>query len=135
MSAALAVLDSFALLVYFREERGGEAIKALLRWAADADQPLLMTEVTYAEVQYIIRRKEGDERWAETAQVLESLPILFFPATRALADHAASFKARYKISLADGFAAALALEKKAELYTGDPEFKALEKEINISWIK
>ena len=32
-------------------------------------------------------------------------------------------------------AAALAKEKKAELVTGDPEFKALEKEIKINWLK
>ena len=35
----------------------------------------------------------------------------------------------------DAFAAALAREKKAELVTGDPEFKALAKEINIRWLK
>ena len=135
MPAAPAVLDSHALLAYFREEPGGEMIKALLRRAADGDQPLLMTEVNYAEVQYIIRRKEGDESWAETARVLESLPIEFHPATRALADVAADFKARHKLSLADAFAAALAKERKAELVTGDPEFKALEKEIKIGWFK
>lgn len=33
------------------------------------------------------------------------------------------------------FAAALATEKKTELVTGDPEFKALEKEIKVSWLK
>ena len=48
---------------------------------------------------------------------------------------AADFKARFKISLADAFAAALAKEKKAELVTGDREFKALEKEIKIEWLK
>ena len=37
--------------------------------------------------------------------------------------------------LADAFAAALAKEKKAELVTGDPEFKPLEKEIKINWLK
>ena len=36
-----------------------------------------------------------------------------------------------QFSLAD----ALAKEKKAELVTGDPEFKALAKEINIRWLK
>lgn len=39
------------------------------------------------------------------------------------------------MSLADAFAAALAKEKKAELVTGDPEFKALEDEIRINWLK
>ena len=29
----------------------------------------------------------------------------------------------------------LAKQKKADLYTGDPEFKALEKEIKITWLK
>ena len=31
--------------------------------------------------------------------------------------------------------AALAKEKKAELVTGDPDFKPLEKEIKIHWLK
>ena len=31
--------------------------------------------------------------------------------------------------------AALAKEKKAELVTGDTEFKPLEKEIKINWLK
>jgi predicted nucleic acid-binding protein len=39
------------------------------------------------------------------------------------------------MSLADAFAAALARETKAELVTGDPEFKPLEKEIKIHWLK
>jgi predicted nucleic acid-binding protein len=36
--------------------------------------------------------------------------------------------------LADAFAVALAKEKKAQLVTGDPEFKAVEKEIRIQWL-
>ena len=32
-------------------------------------------------------------------------------------------------------AAALAKEKKADLVTGDPDFKPLEKEIKIAWLK
>jgi len=49
---------------------------------------------------------------------------LFFP-----------YKADNKMSLADAFAAALAKEKKAELVTRDPEFKSVEKEIKIRWLK
>jgi predicted nucleic acid-binding protein len=55
--------------------------------------------------------------------------------TRALADTAADFKARFKLSLADAFAAALAKERRADLVTGDPEFKALEREIKIHWLR
>jgi predicted nucleic acid-binding protein len=52
-----------------------------------------------------------------------------------LGDTAADVKARFKLSLADAFAAALAKEKKAELVTGDPEFPPLHQEIKIHWLK
>ncbi len=135
MRAARAALDSFALLAFLRGEEGEERIAALLERAGLRDEPLHMTEVNYAEVKYIVIRKDGKDRWDEIAAELPALPIEFHPATRSLADLAADFKARYKISLADAFAAALAKERKAELQTGDLEFKSLEKEIKIAWLK
>ena len=86
-------------------------------------------------LQYIIRRKDGDATWAAIAGELAAAPIEFHPATRPLADLAAGFRSRYRLSLADAFAAALAKDMKAELVTGDPEFKALEKEIEIQWLR
>lgn len=132
---ASPVLDSFALLAYLRDEAGAESVQALLEKASRKDSPLLMTEVNYAEVKYIVLRKDGKDAWKEVEASLGSLPIEFVPATRELADRAAYFKANYQISLADAFAASLAKEKASELVTGDPEFKAMEKEIKIAWIK
>ncbi|MDE3066787.1 MAG: PIN domain-containing protein [Verrucomicrobiota bacterium] len=128
---ASQVLDSFALLAYLRDEDGAELVQSLLEKASRRDMPMFMTEVNYAEVKYIVLRKDGREAWKEVAASLGSLPVEFVPTTLALADTAADFKASHRISLADAFAAALAKEKKAELITGDPEFKALEKEIKI----
>ena len=132
---AAAVLDAYALLAFFRGEDAGVPVRELLHKAASADRPLHMTEVNYAEVKYMLLKKDGVEAWEQASDVLKSLPIEFHPASRSLADMAADFKARFKMSLADAFAAALAKEKKAELVTGDPEFKALEKEIKIAWLK
>ena len=129
------VLDSFALIAYFRDEPGAEAVENLLVFAGKKDIPLHMTDVNYAEVKYSIVKKDGAAAWEEAAKILQGLPIEFHSTSRALADTAADFKARFKMSLADAFAAALAKEKKAELVTGDPEFKALEKEIKITWLK
>lgn len=134
MSATRVVLDSFALLAFLRGETGEEKVSALLERAGLRDEPLHMTEANYAEVQYTVIRKDGKDRWDEVAGELPALPIEFHPLTRALADVAADFKARHKLSLADAFAAALARERKAELITGDPEFKALAKEIKIGWL-
>jgi len=135
MPAPLVVLDSHALLKLLRDEPGADTVSQLLEKASQRDQPVHMTEVNYAEVQYIVRRKDGDTVWATIAGALSAAPIEFHPATRLLADIAAGFKARFRLSLADAFAAALAKEMKAELVTGDPEFKALEREIRIHWLK
>jgi len=135
MPVAPVVLDSHALVAYFRDEPGAEVVEGLLTKAAASERPLHMTEVNYAEAKYALIRKDGPDAWEASARILTGLPIEFHPATRSLADLAADFKARHKLSLADAFAAALAREKKAELVTGDPEFKALEKDIKIHWLK
>ena len=129
------VLDSFALIAYFRDESGAKTMEDLLVAAGKRDNPLQMTDVNYAEVKYSILKKDGANAWAEAEKILQGLPIDFISTDRTLADSAADFKARFRISLADAFAAALAKEKKAELVTGDPEFKSLEKEIKIVWLK
>lgn len=59
-------------------------------------------------------------------------PVEFQSTTRALADSAADFKARFKLSWRT---AALAKERKADLVTGDLEFKALDREVKIHWLK
>ena len=131
--AATQVLDSYALLALLRDEPGAEIVAGLLERAGQQNRSVHMTEVNYAEVQYTIRRKDGETVWASIAGELLAAPIEFHAADRRLADVAAGFKARFKISLADA-AAALAKERKAELVTGDPEFRALEKEIKIRWL-
>jgi ribonuclease VapC len=116
--AATQVLDSYALLALLRDEPGAEIVAGLLERAGQQNRSVHMTEVNYAEVQYTIRRKDGETVWASIAGQLLAAPIEFHAADRRLADVAAGFKARFKISLADAFAAALAKERKAELVPG-----------------
>jgi ribonuclease VapC len=129
------VLDSYALLALLRGEAGADQVQQLLEKAALRHTPVHMTEVNFAEVQYIIRRKDGDGSWRMIADELVATPIEFHPVGRALADLAADFKARHSLSLADACAAALAKLKKADIVTGDPEFRALEQEIKIQWLR
>ena len=128
------VLDSYALLALLRGEAGADRVQQILEKAALGHAPVHMTEVNYAEVQYIIRRKDGDTAWRMIAEELVTAPIEFHPVGRALADLAADFKTRHSLSLADACAAALAKLRHAELVTGDSEFKPVEKEIKIIWL-
>jgi len=79
-------------------------------------------------------RKVGRAKWEGTRSKLLGLPIEIVPADQTLAELAGEIKASKKMSLADCFAAALAKQKKADVYTGDPEFREVEKDIKIIWL-
>jgi predicted nucleic acid-binding protein len=128
------VLDSYAILSFLFEEKGHEKMLALLEEAAQGDRTFLIAAPNWAEVRYMIERKAGAARWQETRQKLLGLPIEIVPADQSLAELAGEIKAVKKMSLADCFAAALAKQTKADLYTGDPEFRAMEKELRIIWL-
>jgi predicted nucleic acid-binding protein len=129
------VLDASALLAMFFGEPGMEKMRDLFHKAADADKPLLISAVNWAEVLYQMERKHGKEG-LETARRFEhTMPLDVAPLDRELAESAAHLKIEYDLGLADAFAAALAKNKKAELVTADTEFKPLEKEIKINWLK
>ena len=63
------------------------------------------------------------------------MPIEIVLADLSQTRQAAIYKATNKMSYADCFGAALAKLKNAEFITGDPEFKQVEKEIKIGWLK
>jgi ribonuclease VapC len=60
------------------------------------------------------------------------IEILSIP--NALIFRAAEYKAEFSISYADCFALASALENRAALVTGDPEFKKVEHLIEVVWV-
>ena len=74
------------------------------------------------------------ERADEIVHLISTLPIEIIPADLELTKQAAEFKAGLKISYADCFAAALAKLHRAELVTGDEEFKQTQEEIKLLWI-
>ena len=132
---ASKVLDSWALMAFFKGEPAGAAVEALIHKAAAEKAHLLLCTVNWGEVYYGIWRAGGWEVADAVAGDLSRLPVELVDADLHLARQAAIYKATHKMSYADCFAAALAKVKNCELLTGDPEFKALEKEIKINWLK
>jgi len=128
------VLDANALLAYFEKEPGYQKVKAAFLDAVEKDTNLLMTAVNFGEVYYIVLRECGQQKVDEIEKIIQTLPIEIVDVDIALAKEAARLKAKYKISYADSFAAALTKNRKAELLTGDKDFKELENELKVSWI-
>src|SRR5438093_3063771 len=134
---ATKVLDSWALIAFFEDEPAAEEVEKLLHQAADERHKLLLSVMDWGEVDYNTMREVCQEAAEQKAQEIASLPIdiVGMDDDLALARQAAIFKATHKMAYADCFAAALAKIKNAELLTGDPEFKQVEKEVRIGWLK
>ena len=129
------VLDASAMLAMFFGEPGMEKMRDLFHKASEADRPVFISAVNWAEVLCRMERKHGKAGYETARQFERTTPLEAVPVDRELAESAASLKNSHDLRLADAFAAALAKSKKAELVTGDPEFKAMEKEIRITWLK
>jgi ribonuclease VapC len=132
--AAVRVLDSYSLISYIEGEAGKDTMIEIFRSARDSGKALYLSVVNWGEVYYITLREAGRERAEEVAHLISTLPIQILDADLDLAKQAALFKGTKKMSYADSFAAALAKERKAELVTGDKEFKQVEGEVKVLWI-
>ena len=130
------VFDSYAVLALLFDEAGAAQVADLLAEANQAEFHISISVMNWAEVKYQMLRRRGVVAWEQSRNHLLGLPIEIVPADLALAEAAAEYKAAHKMSLADAFAAALANQQKAELVTGDKEFKPLESVLKkIIWLK
>jgi predicted nucleic acid-binding protein len=126
------VLDSFAILAYLKREGKYKKVKDLL---VSEEVFLLMNEINVGETFYILARERGLEK-AEyfVNMILPSLPIETVPNTLDDVIEAARIKTTHSISYADCFVVATASRENAAIITGDPEFKKVQKAVEIEWM-
>lgn len=129
------VLDSWAVLSYFQNEPTAEMVENILAGAHEHDIPIFMSVINAAEVWYIKARRSSPSDADTAIRELRQLGIHFVEASWELAQEAGRFKAKNRMAFADCFAAAVAENRKATLVTGDREFKQVEKEVSIEWLK
>ena len=134
---ATKVLDSWALIAFLEDEPAAEAVEKLLAQAAAEKHKLLLSVVNWGEIYYNTMREVSQKAAEQQARAIATLPIDIVGVgdDLTIARQAAIYKATHKMSSADCFAAALARIKNSELVTGDPEFKEVEKEIKVVWLK
>lgn len=129
------VLDTNALLALLEDKRGAVKVQDCLRDAMRGHGAVLMSAVNYGEAFAVLQRTCGRDRALSVLATLHPLPITIEDATRHRAMSAADVRVRYKLYYADSFAAALAIEKKATLVTGDSDFRRLGHGFPILWLK
>ncbi len=134
VSGAPRVFDSWALLAFLEDEPSAGKVEDLITQANESRGRLLISVINLGEIWYSLARSRSEKA---ADQAVDEIVRLGFKTTGAdwpLTRQAASFKARYRLAYADCFAAALAKIHHCPVVTGDPEFKQLEKEIQILWI-
>jgi predicted nucleic acid-binding protein len=131
---ATKVLDSYALMAFFEDEPGADTVRDLILKAEESKVNLLLCVVNLGEVWYSIARTNSPEVADQYIGEINGMAIEVVDADWQLTRQAAMFKVKGNISYGDCFAGALAKNRRAELVTGDKEFKTLEGEIKIAWI-
>ena len=128
------VLDSWALLAYFEGEERGREVLDLLKDAAEKGRVYLISVVNWGEILYITESRHGEERRDEVEHLMDQMHLEVVDLDRNTTRRAAELKATTKLHYADCFVAALAMSRKAELITGDHDFRVLENKIRIGWL-
>jgi len=128
------IFDSYALLKLFQKEKGYERIIRLLEDIKKTGAVKCINVINLGEIIYSTKREFGDQKKLEALANIERLHFTVLPASNKLVFQAAEYKAQYSISYADCFVLASAMEQKAAIITGDPEFKKVEHLAEIIWI-
>jgi predicted nucleic acid-binding protein len=121
-------------MAFFEDEQGADLVRDLILKAEENRLNLFISVVNLGEVWYSIARTNSSAVADQYVGEIEGMAIEVVEVDWNLTRQAAIFKVNGNISYGDCFAAALAKNRKAELVTGDKEFKALEGEIKITWI-
>ena len=85
-----------------------EQMRELFHKASEADRPVFISAVNWAEVLYKMERKHGKAGYDTARQFEHTTPLEAVPVDRELAEIAALLKNEHGLGLADAFAAALA---------------------------
>jgi ribonuclease VapC len=128
------IFDSYALLKLFQKEKGYEKVAQLLEEVRKSGATKYLNAINLGEIIYSTKREFGDQKKLEVLGNIERLNFTILPVPNNLIFQAVEYKAQYNISYADCFALASAIEHKAILVTGDPEFKKVEHLVEIVWI-
>jgi len=134
MSKVPFIFDSHALLKFFQKEKGYEKVLHLLEEIEKSGATKFLNVINLGEIIYSTKREFGDQKKLEVVANIERLKFTLLSVSNNLVFQSAEYKAEYNISYADCFILASAMEHKAIVVTGDPEFKKVKHLVEIVWV-
>ena len=119
------VLDTSAIFAFIRNEQGSDTIQKILDDARKQRVRVYVSFMTFTEVYYMIWRYKGEEAAKDVMVTMDAMPLECVHSNNQLSLSAGKIKATHKLSIADAFIAATAIEKQAILVHKDPELEPM----------
>lgn len=120
------LLDTSALLTLRDDEKGADKVSHLLYQAQKNTSACYGCFISLMEILYRVWKDENQLAGRLAYEQCQSLPIIWIHESKELLEQAAEIKATQRMSLADAWISAAAIQENATLVHKDPEFNPLD---------
>lgn len=119
------------MALFNHETPAMERVRELLYQAGSSEISLYLSVINLGEIFYSFGRQRGESAAKIAIEKIKTLPLHILPVDESAVLAAARYKMANRISYADAFAVAAAVELDAKLVTGDPELLALADQVQL----
>lgn len=123
------VLDTSAIFTLTKGEDGSDEVEDILHLAKKGKNSVYLSFVSFMELYYVTWQEKSEDVAKELIILVKSLPVHMVDSNERITLSAGRIKANYRLSVADAFIAATAIDKGAVLVHKDPELKVISKYI------
>lgn len=119
------VLDTSAIFTLTKGEDGSNTVENILTLAGKGKCTGYVSFASFMEIYYITWMTKGESAAKELSVLVKSLPLQRVDSNERLTLSAGRIKALHRLSVADAFIAATAIDRNAILVHKDPELKVI----------
>lgn len=123
------VLDTSALFTFTKDEEGSDEVENILNLAKRGRNSVYLSFISFMELYYVTWQEKSEHAAKELIVLVKSLPVQVVDSNEKITLAAGRIKANHRLSVADAFIAATAIDKGAVLVHKDPELEIISKYI------
>jgi len=124
------LLDTSALMAVWNDEEGADEVERILRIAPSRGK-VFFSFMTLMEAKYRLWRSGGKGLAEEFERMVGNLPLTRVNLTDSILDRATEIKATKRVSVADSWIIATAIETGSALVHKDPEFEQVKDRLSL----
>jgi predicted nucleic acid-binding protein len=119
------VLDTSAIFTFTKSEAGSDIVEDILVSAAKGRSSVYLSFISLTELYYVTWQAKSERAARELIILVKSLPVQRVDPNERIILSAGRIKALHRLSVADAFIAATAIEKSSILVHKDPELQVV----------